>query len=157
MYDVRSPPELLDRLEDAPGEEHGPFGIVLEEDSVVIPVNLLSLEIVLVVNEIHLHSCGRDGSDLDHERSVHVVDDNVHSRKPYDLVELVLPFVYASVAGHERPDFLLPFLDSLGKVSSYPGDVILGKVRVNLGINEQNLLSHIIFNIGSSNKGKKFF
>ena len=36
-------------------------------------------------------------------------------------MKLVLSFVDAAIARHERSDFLLSFLDALRKVSSYVG------------------------------------
>ena len=58
MYHVRCPAQLLDGLEHAPGEENGPFPIVLEELAVLVAVNLFSMEVVFVVDEIHLHAGG---------------------------------------------------------------------------------------------------
>ena len=64
----------------------------------------------------------RDRRDLDHERTVHIVYDDIHSGESDDLVQLVFPFVNASIARHEGADFLLPFLNALRKVSSDVGD-----------------------------------
>ena len=72
----------------------------------------LTLEKVLVVQEVHLHShafIGQRG-DLDNERVVIVVHDNVHPRKADDLVQAVAPLVDGAVAGHQHPDFHLIFL-----------------------------------------------
>ena len=78
MYYVRSPAELLDGLKDAACKEYGSFVIVFEELAVVVEESLLATEIILIVNEIHLYPGGRDGSDLDDERPVHITDDYVH-------------------------------------------------------------------------------
>ena len=79
MDHVRCPSELLDCLEDTPCEEYGSFAVVLEEFTIFVIVDLLSVEVVLVVDEIYLHSCCRDRCHLDNKRSVHIIDDNVHS------------------------------------------------------------------------------
>ena len=53
-------------------------------------------------------------------------------------MQLVLPFVDAAVAGHERTDFLASFLNSLRKVSSDAGNPGLREVGFNLGIDEED-------------------
>ena len=62
---------------------------------------LLPVEIIFIVDEIYLHPGSGNGSHLDDERSVHIVDDDIHARKSDYLMKLVLPFVDASVSGHE--------------------------------------------------------
>ena len=101
MDDIRCPAKLLHCFENASCEEDRSFAIVLEEFAVVVAVNALAMEIVLVVDEIYLHSRCRYRCDLDHERSVHFVDHDVHAGKSDHLVELILSFVDASVAWHE--------------------------------------------------------
>ena len=76
---VWCPSELLDSLEYASCKEDGSLAIVLEELSVLVAIYLLSVEIVLVVNEVHLHPCSRNRRNLDYERPVDIIDDNVHS------------------------------------------------------------------------------
>ena len=101
MDDVWSPAELLYCLKHASCKEDGSFAIILEKLSVFVVINAFTVEIVLIINEIHLHPCCRNGSNLDHERSVHIVDDDIHSRKADHLVKLVLSFVDAAVSWHE--------------------------------------------------------
>ena len=60
--------------------------------------------------------------DLDHQRAVHVIDDDIHSREADDLVELVGPFIDAAVARHEGTDFLFILLYPLRQIASYPGN-----------------------------------
>ena len=36
-------------------------------------------EVILIVNKIYLHSCCRNGCNLDNKRSVNIVDHNVHT------------------------------------------------------------------------------
>ena len=54
--DRRRPTQFLDRFEYAPGEEDGPFVVVFEIVFVGIPENGFAGEIVVVVDEIDLHS-----------------------------------------------------------------------------------------------------
>ena len=137
MDHVRCPSELLDCLEDTPCEEYGSFAVVLEEFSVFVKIYLFSVEIVLVINEVHLHSGSRNGCNLDYKRSVHIIDDDVHSRETDDLMKLVLSFVDAAIARHEGSDFLLSFLNSLRKVSSYVGYRRLREIWIYLRVDEQ--------------------
>ena len=99
--DVRSPTELLDGLEHSSCKEDGPFTIVLEELSLFVAVNALAVEIILIINEIHLHSRRGNGCYLDYQRPVNVVDDDVHTRKTDHFVKLVLPLVDAAVSWHK--------------------------------------------------------
>ena len=118
MYHVRSPSELLHGLKYTACEEDRSLAVVLEEVSVIVAIDAFSVEIILIINKIHLHPGCRDRCNLDYERSVHVVDDDVHSGKADNLMKLVLSFVYAAIARHERTDLLLSFLNALRQVSS---------------------------------------
>ena len=148
MDHVRSPPELLDCLKYASCEEYCPLAIILEEFSVLVEIYALSVEVVFVVNEIYLNTfCCGNGSNLDDNRSVHIIHDNVHSRESDDLMELVLSFVDAAVARHATTEYLLPFLNALREVSSYLGDFSFRKIRIYLRIDEQHSfyrITHIL-------------
>ena len=58
-------------------------------------------EEVLVVDEIDLHSRDWNGCDLDDERVVGAVDDDVHSRQSYHLMQLSSAFVDVAPFRHE--------------------------------------------------------
>ena len=98
---VRSPSELLYGLEYSSCKEDGPLSVVAEEFTILVAVDTLSVEVILVVNEIDLHACCRNRCNLDYERSVYIVDDDVHSRKTDHFMELIFPFIYTSVPRHE--------------------------------------------------------
>lgn len=115
---VGCPSELFDSLEHAARKKYGPFSIVFMENAVFVPVNAFSVEVVFVVNEVNLHSCSRYGGDLYDERPVHIVDNDIHARKADYLVQLVFPFIDASVSWHEGPDFFSSFLNALRQESS---------------------------------------
>ena len=118
MDDVRSPSALLHGLKYTACEEDSSFAVILEEVSVVVAIYALSVEILLIINVIHLHSgCGYR-RNLHYERSVHVVDDDIHAGEADDLMKLILSFVDAAIARHERTDLLLSFLNTLWQVSS---------------------------------------
>ena len=135
---IRCPSELLDSLKYSSCEEDGPLAVVCKELSVFVAVDALAVEVILVVDEIYLHPCGRDGRDLDYQRTVDIVYDYVHSGEADNLMKLVLPFVDASVARHERTNLLFPFLNALRQISSYFGDCVLRKIRSNLRVDEQD-------------------
>ena len=133
---VRSPSELLYCLKDTSCEEYSSFAVILEEFTIFVIIDLLSVKVVFVVDEIYLHSCCRDRCHLDNKRSVHIIDDDVHSRETDHFVKLVLPFIDAAIARHEGSDFLLSFLDALRKISSYIGYRGLREIWKYLRINE---------------------
>ena len=57
MYYVRSPTQLFDGFKDASGEENSPLVVVREKLPVFVMEQLLPLEIIFVVNKLHLNSC----------------------------------------------------------------------------------------------------
>ena len=119
MDDVGRPVEFLHRLDNATGEEHATHVVdVAEVAFLVIHQVFLLREEVVVVDEIDLHPRLLDGSHLDDERVVGVVDDEVHSRQADHLVQLVAPLVDDTVARHENPDLLATFLGGLGQVTT---------------------------------------
>jgi len=116
--DVGRPVLLLHRLDDATVEENGTVVVVLAKVALLVVHEVFLLrEEVVVFDEINLHPCLLDGGHFDDERIVSVVDDEVHSRKADDLVELVAPVVDDTIAGHENADFLAAFLGGLGQVT----------------------------------------
>ena len=119
--DVWSPPELLYSLKYSAGKEYGSFSVILEELAAIVAIDALAVEIVLIINEIYLDSGSRNRCNLDHKRSVDIVDDDIHSREADHLMKLVLSLVDASISWHEGSDLLLSLLDSLRKVSADVG------------------------------------
>ena len=101
---------------------------------------------ILVVDKIDLDPGRRDRGDLDDQRTVHVADDDIDAGQADDFVKLVLPFVDASIAGHEGTDLLLALLDALRQVASDPGNAALREIGNHLGVDEQNLLGEIFHN-----------
>ena len=65
--------------------------------------------------KIDLDTGRRDRRDLDNQLMVVVVDDEVHTREPDHLMQLMAPFVDAAVSGHERADFVAALLHRLRK------------------------------------------
>ena len=117
--DVGRPVLLLHRFDNATVEEDGAVVVLFAEIAffVIHEVFFLREEIV-VFDEINLHPRLLDGSHLDDKGIVGVVDDEVHSRKADDLVELVAPVVDDTIAGHKNSDFLTAFLGGLGQVTA---------------------------------------
>ena len=144
VYDVRSPAQLLYRLQNAAGKENGPLVIVGKELSVLVTVELLSLEVILVVDEVHLRPCLGNGGNLDNQRTVGIVDYEVHAGEPDDLVKLVLALVDAAVAWHESTDFLVFLLCSLREIAAYGSYFTLGKIGIHLRANEKYFLCRIV-------------
>lgn len=111
--DVRRPAQFLDGFQNSPTEEDHTVFVVFEEFFLGIVEDGFALEEVLVVNEVDLHPGTLDGGYLDDERVIVLVDDQVHSGKTDDLVELVSAFVDQSESGHKRPNLTSFLLDAL--------------------------------------------
>ena len=161
MNHIRSPSELLYGLEYSSGKENGSFPVVFEEIAVFIAIYALAVEVVFVVDKIHLHPGCRNRGNLDDQWPVYVVDYDVHSGQTDHFVKLVLPLVDAAIAWHERADLLLPFLYALWKISSDLRNIRLRKIWKYLRIDEQdpfNRITHNVhFNDKISTKISKFF
>lgn len=71
------------------------------------------VEVVIVVDEVYLHTCRLDRGNLDDERVIGIVNDEVHAGESYHFMQLVSAFVDISPFGHKRSDFSAFFLNSL--------------------------------------------
>src|SRR4030043_428784 len=118
MYNIRCPPQLFNRLDNTPGEEERTFIVVFKFISGSIGNNMLSLEIIIIIDEINLHSGTLDRSNLYNKRMISVVNNQVHPGKPYYLMKLIPPLINTSVPGHKSTDLLPLFLNSLGQIPS---------------------------------------
>ena len=118
MYYIGSPPELLDRLKNTACKEYGPFAVVFVEISVLIVIDVLPVEIVLVVNEIDLHSRRQKGGHLDNERMVCIINNQIHTRQAYDLVKLIATLVDATVFRRKCSYFKFFAMNSLRDVTA---------------------------------------
>ena len=113
MDDIRRPAELLNGLKHTLAEEDGTLIVVFEERTVVVVVAGFAVEVIFVVKEVHLHFGLRDGSDLDNQRVVVIVDRNVDTRKPDHFVQAVPAFIDHTEPGHQNADFMVLLLDGL--------------------------------------------
>ena len=136
--DVRGPAQFLGGLQDAAGEENGPVAIVGKEITLFIVGHLFAAEVIFVVDEVHLHAGGRDGSHLDYEGMIHVGNDDIHTGKADNLVQLVLPLVDAAISRHERTDFLLPLLNTLRQVTANQRNGGFRKIGGYFRVHKQN-------------------
>ena len=131
MDDIRRPAQFAYRFQDAAGKEDGALVIVGHELVLgVIPRDLL-FEVVLVVNEVHLHPRGGDGSHLDDERVIGVIDIQVHSAQADNLVQLVPALIDDAETGHEHPDFASPLVNPLGNLPAGLADGAFRKEGLN--------------------------
>ena len=137
MDHVRSPSEFLYGLKYSSCKEDSSFPVVLEVISRFVAIYALAVEIIFIVNEIHLHSRCRNRRNLDYERSVYFIDDDIHTRQTDNFVKLVLSFVDATIAWHEGTDLLLPLLNALRKVSADVCYIRFREVRCDFRIDEQ--------------------
>ena len=79
------------------------------------------LEIIIIIDEIYLHTCRLDGSDFYNQGMVSIVNNQIHTGKANHFVQLVSAFIDVSPFGHKGSDFTAFFLDRLWKVSTYIG------------------------------------
>ena len=77
---IGHPAQLLHSFQNATGEKDGAFTVVGIVIAHFVFLHLPSREIVIIVDEVHLYTSLLDGSNLDDERVVGVVDDKIHSR-----------------------------------------------------------------------------
>ena len=121
MYDFRTPAKLLHCLQHTAGIENGTFVIVGIFVSFLISYHLAVKEIVIVVDEVHLHACRLDGSDFDNQRMIGVIDDQIHARKADNFVKLVSSLIDISPLGHKGANLTAFFLNVLWKFSAHDG------------------------------------
>ena len=137
MNDIRSPAQFLHSLQNATCEEDHTFIIIGKELFVFIMERELPMEIIFIVNKIDLHASLLNGSDLNDQGVVSVIDNQVHSRKPDHFVQLVTTFVDVSKTRHKRANFSTSFLDALRKMPSYQAHGCLLQIRCDFLCNEQ--------------------
>ena len=136
MDDVGVPAELPDGLDDALRVENRAGVVVGIEVAIRVVILGLSFEEVLTIDEINLHSDVLQGGHFDDQRVVGVLDDDVLPGEPDDLVQHVLVVVHTAEFRHERADFVLSLLNSLGEKTADVGDISLRKIGVYLGCDE---------------------
>src|SRR5690606_17647510 len=77
--------------------------------SAVITENVLTLEVLFVVQKIYLHACSGNGCYFNNKGVIIIVDYNVHSREPDHLVQAVTAFIDIAKPRHQYAYFI-PFL-----------------------------------------------
>ena len=121
VYDFRAPTQFLYCLKNAACKEDGALVVVAVVVAIGVAGHLTIVEIVVVVNEIDLHSGRLQRCHLDDERVVCVIDDKVHARQAYYLVQLVASLVYVAPLWGENPDLLAHVLCCLWQVAANGG------------------------------------
>ena len=129
--DVGYPAQLLDGFEGTTDEEDRALIVVVADLGVYIEDGL-TLEEVIVVDEVHLQASRREGSDLDDQRMIIIVDDHIDSREADDFMQLVAALVDDAEARHEDTDLIPQFLYPLRQLACCRRNVGLGKVGEDL-------------------------
>ena len=96
------------------------------------PKRLLRPKRSALSNEVDLYACGGDRGDLDDERVIVVVDDDVDTRQTDHLVKLVAPLIDQAVAWHEDTYVISRILYMLWEVTSDMCEVTLREVGIYL-------------------------
>ena len=137
MYHAWSPLQLLHRFEHTTREEHHSCIVVLELGTLLVGQYRLAREEVVVIDEVYLNTSRRYGRHLDNQLMVVIVDDKVHTRESYHLVELIAALVYTAIARHKCANLIAMLLHSLRKLSAQTRLLVLGKIRHYLLTNVQ--------------------
>ena len=119
MDDIGHPTQLLYRFKHATGKEDGTFAVVGILLTVLILCHETLHEIVVVVDEIDLETSLRYGCDLDDQRMVCVVDNEIHSRETDYLMQLSTSLVDIAPLGHKCPYFVACFLHFVWQVAAH--------------------------------------
>lgn len=143
MDQMRLPCQFTHCLEGASTEEEHTLVVVGTEFAVIVVEAFVFGEILLIVNEVDLHTSRWDRAHLDDELVVGIVDNKIHSRKANHLMELVFAFVDIAETRHENTYFAASFLDEGRQIATHVGILILRKKRHNLLIYKKySPLSH---------------
>ena len=118
-------------FKDASGKEDGALIIVGNKLVFGIKPRDLLFEIVLVVYEIDLHPGRGNGSHLDDQRVICVIDVEVHSAQADDLMQLVTALIDNTKTRHKHTDFAAALMNALGNLPCCPADVTLREKRLN--------------------------
>ena len=113
MNHVGTPAQFLHRLEHTARVENGALHVVRIFLIILIKHHLTLVEVVIVVNEIHLHTGRLNRSHLDNQWMVRIINDNIHTRQTNHLVQLVAALVDISPAGHKRANLVATLLYGL--------------------------------------------
>ena len=124
--DVRRPAQLAHRFQNTSGKEDGALIVVGNKLVLGVKPSHLLFEVVLVVDEVHLHPGSGDGRHLDDQRVIGVVHVEVHAAQANDLVQLVPALIDDAKPGHEHADFAAALMNSLGNL---PGSLADGAFR----------------------------
>ena len=119
MYDVGFPTQLLDGFNGTAHEEDAALVVQFGRKFCFQTFVRIALEIVVVVNEVHLHSGGLQCGNFDNQRVVGVINNQVHTRETDNFMQLVASFVDASVFWHECSHFVASFLHAVRHVVSH--------------------------------------
>src|SRR5688572_14358499 len=110
--DMRRPSELLNRLQRALAEKHSAVGIIFKIRSVFTAENLLTLEVIFVIHEIHLQAGIRQGRHLDDEGIIVFINNNVDAGEAHHLMKPVTALIDSTETRHDDAN-LHPGIKSL--------------------------------------------
>ena len=128
---VGGPPQLLHRLHHATHKEDAALVVIGAHGLFGHPVGT-TLKIVVVVDKIDLHTSRLNRSYLDDKGVIGVVDDQVHTRQPNDLVQLITTLVNRPVLRHKRTNLVPSILNTLRQMATYMGNLRFRQIRSDL-------------------------
>src|SRR5690606_14409554 len=104
VNNIRSPAQFTDRFDYALAEEDSAFVVVFVEVVLFIVEYGLAMEIVFVVDKVHLELCIRDRRHLDNQGFLLIAHRYVDPGKPYYFMQPVFALVNDSKTGNQNSD-----------------------------------------------------
>src|SRR5690606_7893598 len=111
------PAQFFHRFQNPLAEENGSFIIVVKEVIFLIEENGFSMKIIIIVNEINLKLCIRNGSYFDNQRFFLVTNRNINPRQTHYLMQSVFSFINQTKTWNENSDFSAKLLHGLWEFS----------------------------------------
>ncbi len=136
MDQVRLPRQLAHSLECTAAEEEDTLVVVGAELALLVKKALVTREVLLIVYKIHLHTGRRYRAHLDDKLVVGIVDNEIHTRKADNLVQLVLALVHLIETRHKDSNLTSFFLCKRRQITPNIRIFILWHKRHNLLIDK---------------------
>lgn len=142
LHHSRLPAQLLHRLDNSAHEKNHALVVLLR-----IRVDLQRsraacrrCEIIVRINEIDLHTRRLKRRNLYYKRMISIIDNDIHSRKPDDLMKLIATLVDTPVFRHKRANLKPALLHLYRHRLAYKRKRRISEIGRNLLRNIQNLI-----------------
>ena len=100
----------------------------------------MTVEIVIAINKINLHTRGKQGGHFDYEGMIGIVDFDIEAGETNYFVELIATLVNDAVAGHESAHLGLGTVDSLRELAGKFAKLTGGYIRSHFLRHKENFI-----------------